>query len=318
MTSLKDCSSLNKIDKTFNFSLCNCNSFYQYFIDLDNKKRLFTVLGETHLTNISEFCKNAYPPYNYIDFIFQLSWQSNKKIKIFLELPFLQKNFRYTSFNINKILTLEENLKKSLEESYKINQNPLTLKMIDFIPKIEKVDPRYLDEKEEFIINLYDNEKLNKITLQNLKIELGSNSFFSRRINPLMSEVFSNIKDTYNKDIFKKISRYYASIKSSFSEIKDFFKLNIEPKIQDDSINMKELLNEEEIIKIIFDLRQFYSKIVDVYVYIQIFDKDSDFDNIIFLVGDAHTENIKRFLSSDLIFEKKNENGIINIDNSYY
>lgn len=315
----------------FPFQLCNSQSFCQYLIKLgDGKQRLFTVIGESHLATISKFCNNAttYPPYNYIDYIFQIS--QGKKISVFLELPIYgdKKDFkdRLSSFNINQILSLEDHLKKNLEEGYKLQNNPLLLEKMKFIPKVEKVDPRYLDEKEEFIANLYNNIDLKKITLENIRVELyeKENSFFQNRICSLMDTLFKNIKDSYDKDIYRKLGRYYAYIKSSFNEIKEHFKLNIKPKIEDYSFNIMTLKDPETNLldsnmeKLLIDLRHFYAKIVDLYVYIKIYDKDSDDNSIIFIVGDSHSVNIRAFLKENLIFENTLVNGIINLNNSYY
>jgi hypothetical protein len=139
-----------------------------------------------------------------------------------------------------------------------------------------------------------------------------------------MDTLFKNIKDSYDKDIYRKLGRYYAYIKSSFNEIKEHFKLNIKPKIEDYSFNIMTLKDPETNLldsnmeKLLIDLRHFYAKIVDLYVYIKIYDKDSDDNSIIFIVGDSHSVNIRAFLKENLIFENTLVNGIINLNNSYY
>jgi len=319
----KDCGMLNQIQPDLKFLLCNCNTFNQYCIDLGDKKRLFTVIGETHLPQLTESCGgNSFPPYNYIDLIFKLSWRLAKKIKVFLELPIQGFHYHYSSINIEQILQIENNLKADLEDSYKKYKDPIILKMIDLVPKLEPVDPRYLDEKEDFIRNIYSYETLKDITLKDLERELSQESYFLKRINPLIRQLFFNIKESYLEKDFKRIRQFYISnISDKYKEIRDFFDKEIKPNINDNSIDLKNIAYIKEIEKIIMDLRYFYSKIVDFYVYVQIFNKDNGDDNhIIFLTGDSHAENIKTsFLSRHHIFEKnKDKNEIINIEGSYY
>lgn len=319
----KDCGILNQIQADLNFLLCNCNTFNQYCINLGDKKRLFTVIGETHSPQFSPSCGvNAFPPYNYIDLIFKLSWRLDKKIKVFLELPIQGLNYVYSSVNIDHILQIENNLRADLEHSYKTYKDPIILKMIDLVPKLEPVDPRYLDEKEEFIRNIYSYENLKDITLKDLERELSKDSYFVKRIDPLIRELFFNIKDSYFEKDFKRIRQFYvSSISNKFKEIGEFFDKEIKPNINDYNIDLKSIAYVKEIEKIIMDLRYFYSKIVDFYVYVQIFNKDNGDDNhIIFLTGDSHAQNIKTsFLSRHHIFEKnKDINEIININGSYY
>lgn len=193
--------------------------------------------------------------------------------------------------------------------------------MIDFVPKVEAVDPRYLDEKEEFIINIYSYENLKYITLKDVEKELNKDSYFLKKIDPLIKKLFFNIKDSYFEKDFRRISQFYISnISNKFKEIGEFFNKVLRPNINDYKIDLKSIAYIKDIEKIIMDLRDFYAKIVDFYVYIQIFNKDTEDDHIIFLVGNKHAENIRTsFLNRHHIFEKnKDINEIINIDGSYY
>ena len=274
-----NCTGLYRFDGYL--KLCYCSSFNQYCIRFSSgRSRLFTVIGEYHIPvyQNQEFytrkCQGNFMIDDYVKLVND-QYKSNKSLHIYTELSPVMK-IKYNSNNIYRLLRLKD---------YLLENNIIP-------PNYEMVDLRYIDSRSNY--NFFTNmvNKLDGITVENLKNEQKDDGFFKSKIMPLLKNLITKdakykLSVMYEPEHLSFLRNYYDTIEETFNSIRPIVEDDYIKKYNNDT-EVKDILSDNVIRDIIDKYFYVIASIVDYYTFIQVFRKDYYADHIIFLVGDAH------------------------------
>lgn len=315
--SVRDCSGLFILPSGVNMDLFLCDSFNQFCINFGPGKRtrLVTIIGEHHLPmhRREEFEHNsARFRALFIDqYIRQINLETNsvnKRLAIFLEdNPTVE--VPYDSYNIWRIKSLDNFIRTNSDVNHDVEP----------ILNIANVDIRYIGYEAVFPEDEIDFFSRSQFDRENILFPKKISEIYNHYNNIEILLVDTTIKDLRKLSIYlTKLLKYCCRLFKEPGRFKIEQIFNIEHLtildtlyrfILSDSNEIKELLqhfrdydgstvlksmNQSDISKAKIILKNFiaFLGIIDLYSMIQFFRKDYPFDDIIFLVGEAHAQHI--------------------------
>lgn len=340
---VRDCRGLFKLLSGVNMNLFLCDSFNQFCINFGPGKRtrLITIIGEHHYpTHLSEQFEQNSARFRalFIDqYIRQINIETKsvgKRLAIFLEdNPTVE--LPYDSFNMWRIKSLDNFIRTNSDVNHDVEP----------ILNIANVDVRYVGYEAVFpetqvsffsrsqsdrenilfpkkITEIHHNYQNIEVLLVNTTIEdLRKLSIYLTKLLKYCCRLFKEpgrfrINQIFNREQLTILDTLYRSILSESNEIKELLQ-----HFRDyDGSTILASMNQSDISRSKIILRNFavFLRVTDLYSMIQFFRKDYPYDDIIFLVGEAHAQHIGVLLSRYRVKSIHHQNYLINLKDTFF
>lgn len=314
-------SSSRMMNITKDFNLYDVESFNQYIVTIDetpgqpnnNKFRLVTIIGETHIgthTPIVNVTTTSFPFITVADYIKMILKNKNQDSQTFILLEYntgtnLSANTNLNSINIKDVVQVANKDRFSnllfgidiretfagMSELYYTHENtPMSniLKYIDMLDIIiQKIYKLYIDHTDRYSVNWKNYLDANHNDIKNDK------KILDNQKNVILGFIQNN---NLPNDIGTKI--FYDTLLAKGS--------NNEKDILFTPMNSIDIL------------RRIYMKLTDLYAMTIVVRKDLQIDHLVILIGQQHAHNLYNVLHSFNRFSGKNLGGNINIKGSLY
>lgn len=333
-----------------------CKSIGQYCINFGKRTRLVTIIGETHISqNLIEEYKTHLKRHSvnrpnsltffidyYIREINKKCTEVGKRLAIFLEMP-PSEDYSYGSLNIWLIKNMAHFISNGVGIDHSkepfLNLGNLDIRYISyegFFPEESSVDFFSQQRKNVHKSNIdlcanllsyifYENPdiSIDKISMGDIK----KLSLYLSKILKYCCRLFKEdgrfkINTIYTIEHIAILNSIYDSIKLKSNDIKTM----IDSISSYDNSTILNNISQSDIPiakKIISDFKVF-SEITDLYSIIHFFKKDYPYDDIIFVVGAKHAENINKILENYRVMYLANsqqnppQNDVINLNNTFF
>lgn len=277
--------------------LCHAESFRQFRIPfMSRSSRLFTLIGEQHLINRAN-CRNGVKEVSeYIRMIDDISRTNDKNFRIFIEVTPLS-----IDVDVNRIGS--QNIQK----------------IINYKKHVCHIDIREITPDHFYNIM---NMNLRQITVDQLSQLLQSYTKIRHFFTNILKDGKELLDDMYDKSHLSYIRRLLEAADNDKQIIEQHIKEANADNIFMRSISRSLVDSEKQYqrkVEIRDNLILLYAKLTDIYVIIQIFRTDYQFDHIILLIGDNHTPHINGMLDHFRIFDANRiDDGVLDINGSFF